>query len=185
MTDNELYIADRIRLWTWSGFHSPDQVREMIDDILEDDCDVFMLEGLVTGEFAKKREAERNWPETTDCDRLDNVFHALHEEGICALSNAGYTMSDGYSDVAEAVAEAPEGHYHGYCFYHGQDTERAVEGHGVMVAFGDLKDDPIRGVAVGQRVAGALRNAGFAVAWDGTDKSRINLPEIDWKRRNA
>jgi hypothetical protein len=185
VTDNEHYIADRIKLWTWSGFYSPAQVRDMIDDILEDDCDVAKLESLVSAEFAMKREAEADWPEVTDCDRLDKVFYALHEEGICALSNSGYTMSDGYSDVSEVVANAPRGHYHGYCFYHGQDTERAVEGHGVMVAFGDLNDDPVRGVVVGKRVAEALREAGFVVAWDGTDNSRIDLPEIDWKRRNA
>jgi hypothetical protein len=174
-----------ITKWVWSGFYDPDDVREMMDDVLEPDCDVERLEAFIESEVQRKVAAESSWPAETDCDRLDSVFYDLHEEGICALSNAGYTMSDGYSDVAEAVANAPAGHYHGYCFYHGQDVERAVAGAGVMIAFGDLRDDSERSVVVGQRVAEVLKLAGFEVSWDGTVATRINLPSFDWKRRYA
>jgi hypothetical protein len=169
----------------WAGFYAPDDIREMMNDVLEPDCNLSNLEAFLETQLEHKTAAELFWPTATDCDRLDRVFYHLHEIGICALSNAGYTMSDGYSDVAEAVAQAPEGHYHGYCFYHGQDVERAVEGQGVMVAFGDLQDDPDRDLAVGRSVAEALAHAGFGVVWDGTNKTRINIPSFDWKRRHA
>ena len=118
----------------------------------------------------------------TDCDKLDKVFYKLHEQGICALGETGFEMSDGYSEVAEAVATAPKGHYHGYCFYHGQDIQHAIAGHGIMIAFGDLTDDPAAGVRVGHVVATALRDAGFTVVWDGTFKTRIGIPSFYWAR---
>lgn len=105
MTDTEEYIVGCITKWVWSGFHEPVQVREMMDDILESDCDVHSLEAFLGSEFERKAAAETSWPSETDCDRLDRVFYRLHEEGICALSNAGYTMSDGHSDVAETVGK--------------------------------------------------------------------------------
>lgn len=185
MTDSEQHVADSVRQWIWSGFYTHSDIEQMIDDIVDDDCDVDELKSLIGPGLREKQRAERSWPPLTDCDLLDQIFHDLHEQGICALANAGYTMSDGYSDVAEAVAQAPEGHYNAYCFYHGQDVERAIEGDGVMLAFGDLADDRERSVAAGQAIAAALRQAGFQVEWDGTTQTRINLPLFDWKRRAA
>ena len=183
MTDSEQHVADSIAQWVWSGFYTRDDIDRMIDDIVDDDCDVDALRSLIGPKLREKQKAERSWPALTDCDRLDKVFYDLHEQGVCALANAGYTKSDGYADVAEAVADAPDGHYTGYCFYHGQDVERAIEGHGVMLAFGDLGDNDARGIQVGQLIANALRQAGFQVDWDGSMQTRINLPTFDWKRR--
>ncbi|KHK55335.1 hypothetical protein PI87_13320 [Ralstonia sp. A12] len=185
MTDTETHVMECITKWVWSGFYEPADVRDMMDDILEPDCDVSRLEAFIASEFERKVAAEASWPSETDCDRLDRVFYHLHEDGICALSNAGYTMSDGHADVSEAVDDAPEGHYHGYCFYHGQDVDRALDGHGIMIAFGDLADDKARGSAVGHRVAEALSLAGFGVSWDGSVATRINIPSFDWKRRQT
>ncbi|KVQ56680.1 DUF6891 domain-containing protein [Burkholderia territorii] len=183
MTDNEQYVMECITKWIWSGFNDPDDVREMMEDILEPDCDTDRLEGFIESEFERKAAAERSWPRETDCDRLDRVFDELDGNGICALSNAGYTMSDGHSDVSEAVQDAPQGRYHGYCFYHGQDVERALDGHGLTIAFGDLAGDDARGAVVGRQVAEALARGGFETSWNGSVRSRIELPSSDWKRR--
>lgn len=183
VTDNEKYVEMCISSWVWAGFYAPEEIREMMNDVLEPDCNLGSLEALLVAQLELKTAAEISWPKQTDCDRLDGVFHHLCDTGICALSNAGYTMSDGYTDVAEVVAQAPKGHYYGYCFYHGQDVERAVEGQGMMVAFGDLSNDPARDCVVGCAVAKALSDAGFVVVWDGTDNTRINIPSLDWKRR--
>jgi len=185
MTDDEQYVADSIDKWIRAGFYAQDDIERMVDDIIEEDADAGELKSLIGPKLRAKLREERAWPAVTDCDRLDQVFYVLHEQGICALANAGYTMSDGYSEVAEAVAQAPDGHYHAYCFYHGQDVERAIEGDGVMLAFGDLADHGERSVAAGQAIAGALRQAGFLVEWDGSIDTRINLPLFDWKKRAA
>lgn len=183
MTDDEQYVADSIDNWVRAGFYTHDDIEQMVDDIIEEDVDADEMKSLIGPKLRAKLREERSWPAVTDCDRLDQVFYALHEQGICSLANAGYTMSDGYSDVSEAVADAPDGHYTGFCFYHGQDVERAIEGEGVMLAFGDLGDDAARSVQVGQVIVDALKLAGFQADWDGTTQTRINLPVFDWKRR--
>lgn len=183
MNESDAYVYDEIRKWVWSGFYSQDEIQEMIEDILEDDCDEAMLRASVASQWQAKQQAEQAWPAQTDCDRLDALFEQLHASGICALANAGYTMSDGHVEVNQAVADAPDVRYHGYCFYHGQDMERAIDGGGLMLAFGDLEGREDADLAVGQQVAAALRAAGFAVDWDGTPRKRIDLPGFVWQRR--
>lgn len=185
MNEDEEYILDSIKGWVWSGFYSKGDISEMIYDILEEGCDEDMLHAAIEREIEKKRLAEKEWPEVTDFDRLHRVFYKLHEDGICALHNAGYTMSDGFEDVSEAVHDAPKGHYHSFCFYHAQDVERAVNGLGLMIAFGALESDGENSIQAGTRIAESLSKAGFKVDWDGTINTRIILPEIEWQKRAA
>jgi hypothetical protein len=157
----------------------------MIDDILEDDADAAMLRAAVAPEFDKKSAAEASWPDTTDCDRLDRAFDKLNSRGIIALHNAGYTMSDGIYDVAEVLHERGRKGIRGYCFYHGQDVERAVEGGGLTVAFGDLDDDAIKKAEIGRLVKEVLQESGLTVEWNGDSETRLNIPGLDWRRRRA
>jgi len=182
VSEIEQHILDSIKGWVWSGFYSPQEVEEMIDDLLEDGADEEMLRGAVAPEFEAKRAAQGSWPKVTDCDRLDQAFDQLDSRGLIALHNAGYTMSDGLSDVAEHLHERYDG-VKGYCFYHGQDVERAMKGAGLMIAFGDLDDDKTKKTEIGHLVREALQTAGFAVEWNGDPETRLNVPRIDWKRR--
>lgn len=189
MNEDESEITEVLRYWIWSGFYSEDEVQEMIDDLLEEEAeegvlvDEEELRDHISAEFERKMDAEADWPDVTDCDRLDAVFAALEDEGICAIQNAGYTLSDGLSDVAQALHERGTAHYYGYCFYHGQDLERAIDGEGLTIAFGDLDDNPVKMVRVGEAVVAALEEAGFETSWDGTADKRIDVTKIDWKRR--
>ncbi len=183
MTENEQYVADAIEQHIRAGFYNQSDIERMIDDIAEDDCDIAELKASVGPALRAKLRAERSWPAVTDCDRLDKVFYDLHEAGICALSNTGTTMSDGYSDVTEALAHAPAEHYRGYCFYHGQDVESALDGHGVWIAFGALDPLPARAVEAGEVVAAALRDAGLTIAWDETAATRIHILPFNWQKR--
>jgi hypothetical protein len=129
---------------------------------------------------------QETWPDVTDCDRLDLVFAALNECGIVALQNAGYMQDDGYDAVLEAFPEAADDERTiGYCFYHGQDTERAVRGGGLFLSFGPVepKDEKTKGPEVGRIVQRELERAGFTVSWGGTFSQRILIPKFDWKRR--
>jgi hypothetical protein len=184
MSETDDYVLECIRTWVWSGFYSPDDVQEMIGDVLEEDADERMLRVAVGPEFARKAVAEAGWPKRTDCDRLDAAFAELEAVGIIALQNAGYTMSDGISDVSERLAARDRAKVRGYCFYHGQDLERAVAGDGLTLAFGDLDDDPAEKRAVGELVAAVFRKGGFEVDWNGDPDKRIHVPKIDWKRRS-
>lgn len=185
MNETTKYILNAIKTWVWSGFYDSDEVHEMIDDILEADADEPFLRSSVAGEFAEKAAVETSWPERTDCDRLDEAFKSLNASGIIALQNAGYTMSDGLSDVAEVLHERGRSDIKGYCFYHGQDLERGVAGDGLMIAFGDLDDDRTKKSEIGEIVKQILEQSGFEVRWNGDPETRLNLPNFDWKRRKA
>jgi hypothetical protein len=140
----------------------------------------------VDAALASLASDKTTWPATTDCDRLDNAFAALNARGIIALQNAGYTQSDGYDDVRESYGKhSNRDTVIGYCFYHGQDLERAVHGEGLYLAFGpmDAKKEETEGPRIGAMVVEELVRAGFAVKWRGTFAQRIFVPDIDWKRR--
>lgn len=92
MNEEEKYILASIKGWVWSGFYSESDIREMLYDILEDGCVEDMLLASIAPECAQKLLAEKEWPEITDFDRLHNVFYKLHEEGICALHDAGFKV---------------------------------------------------------------------------------------------
>ena len=136
--------------------------------------------------FASLARDKATWPATTDCDRLDGVFAALNALGIIALQNAGYTQSDGYDDINEVYhRRSDRDKVTGYCFFHGQDLERAVHGEGLDLAFGpmDARNEETEGPRIGAMVVEELKRAGFAAQWDGTFAQRICIPAIDWKRR--
>jgi hypothetical protein len=185
MTDTDNYILERIHIWVWSGFYSPAEVDERIDDILGEDADEAMLRAAVGPEFAKKTAAEASWPKTTDCDRLDQAFLELNRTGIIALHNAGMTMSDGVSDVAEVLHQNGSNFIQGYCFYHGQDVERAVNGQGLTIAFCDINEDKNKKAEIGYAIKSTLERHGLNVEWNGDSNVRLVLPTIDWKRRSA
>lgn len=182
-SEEERYIRGAIRYWVWSGFHDQASAEDMLQDILEENVSEREMVKAIAEEFRSKAKAERLWPAHTDCDKLDAAFVALDAAGICAVQNAGYTMSDGVEDVAQALDDRGRDKYHGYCFFHGQDLERAIDGHGLMLAFGDLNDDPSKAAAVGRSICDALAAAGLPVEWQGDVGQRIDIPKIDWKRR--
>jgi hypothetical protein len=185
MTETNEYVSNAIKHWVWSGFYGADEVQDMIGDILEQDADEAMLRNSVGREFAAKAAAEASWPDETDCDRLDRAFAALDASGIIALANAGYTMSDGLDEVNEALHAKPPVKARGYCFYHAQDVERAIDGDGLMIAFGDLNNDKDRKVEIGKIVHQALEREGLNVTWNGDSETRLGIPQFDWKRRSA
>lgn len=183
LNDTDKYILEVIRKNVWSGFYTPEDIDSIIDDVLEDDAHEDFLRDSVASEFAKKHEAEKNWPEQTDCDRLDAAFEALEKRHILCLQNSGYEMSDGHQEAFEVLSDQPGHQYVGYCFYHGQDLERAVDGGGLMVAFDHVDGDVPDKIKVGIALKEELERVGLKIEWDGTAGQRINIPHIDWKRR--
>jgi hypothetical protein len=183
MSEADDYILNAIKTWVWSGFYSPSDVDQMIGDILEDEADEASLRAAVRPEFARKAAAQASWPTTTDCDRLDEAFKELNARGIIALQNTGLAMSDGIADVSQVLHQRGRKGVKGYCFYHGQDLERAVAGVGLWLAFGDLDQDPQKKAEVGRTVKAVFERFGFRVEWNGDPETRLCLPDIDWKRR--
>lgn len=181
MNGAEDHFLKSLHAWVWSGFYDRQDVIDMVDRDLGTGIDRDAMVAAVRSEFRKKAVAEASWPDVTDPDRLSAAFAALRAEGVCALQNAGFTQSDGFHNVRHAN-EASGGKYRGYCFFHGQDLQRAIAGEGLFLAFG-LIETGSGDVHVGKIVQRALADQGLSVEWDGTTKTRILIPHIDWKRR--
>lgn len=184
MNDVNQYILDAIKVQVWGGFNIYEDVQDLISDLLEDGADEKILRDSVDIEFEKKYKAEQSWPDATDVDKLDKVFQTLSNEGILCLHNAGYTMSDGHEDAHAALSKHANGQFFGYCFYHGQDVERAVLGQGLMLAYDHIDGDVADKIKVAEKIQQVLEQAEFTIEWDGTAEQRINLPNFDWKNRS-
>jgi hypothetical protein len=180
-------IFGQIRSFVRRGFETREQIVEIFcEEIYEpgelDEAEVAVA---VDAAFVVLEEEKASWPEVTDCDRLDRTFAALEGRGVIALQNSGLTQSDGYGDVWEIYDSHPErAKIIGYCFYHGQDLERAVNGEGLYLAFGpmDPKQEQVEGPRVGAVIVEELARTGFSPEWNGTFATRIHIPKIDWKR---
>jgi hypothetical protein len=72
----------------------------------------------------------------------------------------------------------------GYAFYHMQDTEHAVAGHGVYLSFGSEEKGRDAAERVAREISDTLTAHGLTPEWDGTAAQRI-LVKLDWKRRRA
>lgn len=184
----EQNLIDDITAWVRAGFHTTEELLEIVCNELHspDELDPDAVAGAILAAVRAHEDDKLTWPAVTDCDRITSAFCALAECGVIALENAGYTQSDGYSDFRDAYASHPnKARVVGYCFYHGQDLERAVRGEGLFLAFGpaDPGDEATNGVEVGSIVRTELERVGLRVAWDGTFAQRIALPDIVWRRR--
>lgn len=54
-----------------------------------------------------------------------------------------------------------------------------------MVAFRDLDDDKLKKTELGHLVKDILQESGLTVEWNGDPEPRLNLSELDLKRRRA
>ncbi|WP_149114961.1 DUF6891 domain-containing protein [Limnoglobus roseus] len=175
--DKEAVAVESVRQFVWSGFYDADGIVEMIDEAVlsPGELDHGWLRARIEEEFRKKRADELAWPAITDCDRLDQVFELLEQQGILALQNAGYTQDNGLDDVTQFYHEAggEQSGIGGYCFYHGQDLERVMENGDLHLTYGDIRGDDEKGIEIGRRIKRALETAGFTVVWDEAIKTRL------------
>lgn len=174
--------------WLWYGYHSAEVIDGWIEERAAegDGFDLEWIKAFAAEALAEKRAAEAGWPEETDNDRLDRAFAQLDAQGICALQWAGDTMSDGIEAVSERLNsdEVPPGRYQGFCFFHSQDMDRALDGEGLLLAFGPTDSETDAGAArIGRLVCAALQQHGLKTQWDGTANRRIELPGLRWQRR--
>jgi hypothetical protein len=170
----------------WGGFMRRGAIIRALPDIAAVEASASVIAPLVDAEIALKREVEKTWPERTDCDRLDAAFGSLNERGIFARQYMGYTQSDALADMAEALSEEehPE-RFSGYCFYTAQDVESLVieAGRSLFLGFATQSDDTSRALQAGRLIREVLGEHGFETGWDETPSSRIEIRNVDWKRR--
>jgi hypothetical protein len=177
-------IASMVR----SGFYSRERLYEVFTEEMyaPDELKPAEVSSELDAQFTQYELEKQLYPSTTDCDRLDDAFRLMNQRGVVAIQNAGYTQSDGFEDVGEAYSQhSNKESVLGYCFYHGQDLERAVNGEGLYFAFGPVnpEDERTVGVDVGNIVRESLENSGLLVEWDGTFENRLRVPKLNWQKR--
>lgn len=173
------YIDRRIA----EGFDPPAIIAESAAEYLELKGQDRLIAAMVKEGMARYFLAQREWPATTDCDRLDRCFADLEKDGIVARQNFTCCQTCGHAEIGEQIEEARKrGAVAGYTFYHQQDTEAAAEGGGIYLAYGALSGEESKAVDVANRIVDALGRAELKVTWDGKTSTRIHV-HLDWKRR--
>jgi hypothetical protein len=131
---------------------------------------------------------ERMWG-TTDNDRLDHAALALEANGIlfrqnfACCQNCGFSAVSGEVDNATSLGQAVRG----LVFFHWNDTERAVDGHGLGLSYtavGDIEPDayPAATLSIASELVDALRREGLTPKWSGKLNQRVMVP-MRWQRR--
>ena len=117
---------------------------------------------------------------------IDSAFEELNANGIVAMQDVGYTISDGWADVNE-VASARKSVPRGATFFHGQDKKRAMAGQGLMLVFGAYEDDARKRPGASKRIAkeicATLARWGGETIWDGSIETRIQIPPFEWRKK--
>jgi hypothetical protein len=127
---------------------------------------------------------QADWPDVTDCDRLDEACAELNRSGIVCRQNFTCCGNCGVAEIgSEMQAECEAGLVvRGYAFYHMQDTESAAEGHGLYLNYGSVECGEVAALQVGQEIVEALRRHGLTTRWNGRFDTRIHV-QLNWKRR--
>ncbi|HYO69516.1 MAG TPA: NusA N-terminal domain-containing protein [Archangium sp.] len=191
-TDDDLraYLREQVEAAVMGGYKSEKQVLDFIEELarheLRDDAEVEQLLAYTRRRLEEHRVEEASWTEPSVNDALDRAFEELTGQGILALQDAGYTLSDGWR-VAKAAAERRSEPMRGATFFHGQDVERGVLGVGLMLAFGAFEDDPKRydeaSLAIAREVRETLARHGIETEWNGSVGTRIQIPPFEWRKR--
>ncbi|AKI98677.1 NusA-like protein [Archangium gephyra] len=191
-TDDDLraYLREQVEAAVLGGYQNDKQVLASIEELarheLRDGAQVEQLLEYTRRRLEEHRVEEASWTEPTVNDALDRAFEELTRQGILALQNAGYTLSDGWS-VAKDAAEKRFEPIRGATFFHGQDVERGVLGVGLMLAFGAFEEDPARhdeaSLAIAREVRETLARHGIETEWNGSVGTRIQIPPFEWRKR--
>jgi hypothetical protein len=171
-----------------AGFSTASLIVESAVDSFSDEQEPRMLRPvatrLVSEALAKHIEVQATWAGATDCDRLDQAFADLEQRGIVARQNFADCGTCGVAEIGDEIEAARKSgrKVRGYTFYHMQDTESAVEGHGLYLNYGSVDEGENNALEIAKEIVQTLKLRGLDPNWDGTWQQRISI-KLDWKRR--
>lgn len=184
LEDLRSFIALRIR----EGFES---VHGVVEDATHyafethghDDLQT-TIKSLVAELLAAHRAQQKDWEYPTDCDRLDEAFANLNEQGIVARQNFSCCNNCGFTEIWDEVAKEEKRHpIEGYVFYHLQCTERAIKSGQLLLAYGCVEEDTALFIQVANKIVAELRRVGLDANWQGTASHPIVVDGIVWQKR--
>lgn len=168
-----------------SGFYNPNEILEIIEEqFIDEEISPDEIEGIISVKYDEKIAREKKWMRPTDFDRLKDCFNQLNKNNIIAVHNAGYTIDEGVQDSFEVFHHlktkdiVPEG----FCFYHFQDIERAIESELLIIAFGDFENSEKKALEIGKKIADVLKDNGFLISWNEDVNTRIEINPFKWEK---
>lgn len=190
MSEDQQFIFDSIYTQVRSGFYSLEDIQNNIIEEIEDNG----FEDEISEDWAYKQinavneellKESESLGENTQTNRLIAAFDELAESKIIALHYTGYTMDDGEYEVIEVERTLNDNNEksEGYCFYHGQDLERAVRGDGLNISFQKINNESdVVSKEIAKKIVAVLEKHDLKVDWNGKASSKILLPEFKWQR---
>jgi len=182
-------ILKQIDVDVAGGFSTREEVIQSIVDIHADDYgDAAALRASATSltdeAFRAHRLRQVEWPEVTDCDRLDAAFAQLEADGVISRQNFTCCGTCGSAEIWDEISSARDAGKpaRGYAFFHMQDTESAVDGYGLYLNYGSCEEGPEAAIAIGHEIIARLKDHEIKTDWDGRIERRIAV-SLDWKRR--
>ncbi|MEZ5956638.1 MAG: hypothetical protein R3C27_05425 [Hyphomonadaceae bacterium] len=191
-TDEDLRgdIDATLKAMVRGGFAPRDEIWLVVDDICEQGDEPDTLRAYASAElellWREQRADEASWSGSTDCDRLDRAFDDLEDRGIICRHDFTCCGNCGVAEIGAELNEAEQRgtHVRGYAFYHQQDTEAAVNGHGVYLNYGAEKEGEAAALAIAREIITTLKHHGLDPQWNGSIGQRIHVPLV-WRRRLA
>lgn len=131
----------------------------------------------------RERAREETWADPTVNDRLSAAFVDLRERRLFAAECLGQTIQDGWG-YAGLHASAKD---RGAVFFHQEDVLDAVNGRGLLLAFGALPVDAAdlekASLALAQEVLAVLDRHGVPARWGSSIRERIRIEPFEWRKR--
>jgi hypothetical protein len=178
-------LLDYARSLTASGYYAKADIAQMLYDYEEDkDVDEQALEARVATvleqAIALQLKEQEAYPAVTDYDKLREAFGRLESEGYLVRENFTCCQTCGWSEADSELEDAAKAGrpFKGVVFFHQQDTESAVDGSGLYLAYGGEAGPE----AAGRQIVKAFEAAGLAPVWNGSSNTRIQVP-MTWQRR--
>lgn len=188
LAETAMEMRDCIWRMVAAGFHSQKEIVVAATEIFSEKQPKSTLQPmaiqLTKSCLTSQLEEEKRWPKVTDCDLLDKAFGELNRAGIVARQNFTCCQTCGVGEIGEEIERAQRKGItvRGYCFYHMQDTERAVDGDSLYLGYGSICGEKKPSKAIANEIIDALQRQGLKTQWNGKLEKRI-VVQMAWKRR--
>ena len=184
LEDLRSFIAYRVREGFESAHEIVENARDWAYDKYEREDLLPEIKRLTVEALAAHQAEQAGWGPTTDCDRLDEAFAALNQQGIVARQDFSCCNTCGFTEIWDEVEEEEERRpVEGYVFYHLQATESAIKSGQLLLAYGCIEEDHEVFLRVANKIVAELRRVGLDASWQGSAYHPIVVDGIVWRRR--
>ena len=170
------------------GFDDKEDLLMGISDMFYnvDNFDKKWLKNEIKIRLKEHKLVSKKWEYPTDFDRLLKAFDSLNTKGIVALHKAGYTKQDAQDDSLDMIMRLKKKGIEakGFCYYHTQDLERVIsEDKNLFIGYDSYNHNDTLAKEIADEIAKTLKLNGLKVKWNGSIESRIEIVDMDWKKR--